>query len=58
MTQEQTEREYKMVIDEIHNIELTNEKAKLQRWKELQKIKTYIESKIRNFCIKYIAPNM
>jgi hypothetical protein len=58
MTQEETERKYKIVINEIHNIELTNDKTKRQRWRELQKIKKWLESEIRNFAIKYIAPNM
>ena len=58
MTQKETERKYKAVIDEIHNIELTNDKTKRQRWRELQKIKKWLESEIRNFAIKYIVPNM
>ena len=46
MTKEEVQEKYNKTLDEIADIELTADKSKRQRWRELQKIKKWLESKL------------
>lgn len=46
MIKEEIQEKYNKTLDEIADIELTADKSKRQRWRELQKIKKRLESKL------------
>lgn len=47
MTQEEKLEKYEKVLDEISDIELTADKSRRIRWRELQKIKKWLKSKLK-----------
>lgn len=44
MTPEEIKEKYKKTLKEISDIELTNDKSRRVRWRELQKVKKWLKS--------------
>ena len=51
-TREDVINKYRLTLKEISDIEFTSDKTKRLRWRELQKIKRWLESEIRKFKIE------
>ncbi len=47
MTPEEIQEKYNKTLEEISDIELNNDKDRRGRWRELQKIKRWLESKLK-----------
>jgi hypothetical protein len=51
-TKEDVINKYRLTLKEISDIELTSDKTRRLRWRELQKIKKWLESQFYKFEIK------
>ena len=51
-TREDVINKYKLTLKEISDIEFTSDKTKRLRWRELQRIKKWLESEICKFKIE------
>lgn len=50
-TKEDVINKYRLTLKEISDIEFTSDKTRRLRWRELQKIKKWLESEISKFKI-------
>lgn len=51
-TREDIINKYRLTLKEISDIEFTSDKTRRLRWRELQKIKKWLESEISKFKIE------
>ena len=51
-TREDIINKYRLTLKEISDIEFTSDKTRRLRWRELQKIKKWLESEIYKYDIK------
>ena len=51
-TREDVINKYRLTLKEISDIEFTSDKTRRLRWRELQKIKKWLESEISKFKIE------